>query len=120
MTRNRTRRLIFAFVCISILTIPAVYYFGVDAETSISFNSQQDRTITPAGKLIVDASNGLIAIAPLTMGAPPGPVQAGSQASPDSRRARKRALERRSGGLGTANPNRERDFGTLPGLIESR
>src|SRR5262245_42752151 len=36
-------------------------------DDAIELQSTQDRTITPAGKLILDSSNGLPAVAPLTM-----------------------------------------------------
>ena len=39
----------------------------VDADSTFPAPTQQDRKITPAGKLILDASNGLPAVAPLTM-----------------------------------------------------
>jgi YVTN family beta-propeller protein len=62
-----TRRTIFIIVCLATITIPAVYWLAVNADTDAFATAQQDRTITPAGKLVLDASNGLAAIAPLTM-----------------------------------------------------
>jgi YVTN family beta-propeller protein len=63
-----TRRLTFALALVAIISIPLIYRLSVDADTSFPPPpTQQDRKLTPAGKLILDATNGLPAVAPLTM-----------------------------------------------------
>lgn len=67
MPVHLTRRFVFAFACLATVAVPIVYRLSVEADTSPAVDTQQDRSITPAGKLITDVSNGLPAIAPLTM-----------------------------------------------------
>lgn len=62
-----TRRLFFVSAVIAIISIPLMYRLSVDADTSFPPPTQQDRKTTPAGKLILDAANGLPAVTPLTM-----------------------------------------------------
>jgi len=62
-----TRRFVPFLVCISIAAVPAFHRLVVKAQDEKPRTSQQDRTLTPAGKLMTDVSNGLPAIAPLTM-----------------------------------------------------
>ena len=67
MSAHFSRRFVFAFACLATVAVPVIYRLSVEADTSPVVETQQDRTITPAGKLIIDASNGLPAVAPLTM-----------------------------------------------------
>jgi YVTN family beta-propeller protein len=66
--KNLARRFVFVAACLAVIAIPAIYRLSVEADTSSNVaDAFQDRSITPAGKLIMDASNGLPAVAPLTM-----------------------------------------------------
>lgn len=63
-----TRRFLFIIVCLSVVAVPVFYRFVAEADTDgVGSIQQQDRTLTPAGMLILDAANGLPAVAPLTM-----------------------------------------------------
>ena len=53
--------------CLAVVAVPAIYRLSVEADTSSVLDASQDRSITPAGRLIMDASNGMPAVAPLTM-----------------------------------------------------
>ena len=66
MAPTLPRRSIFILVCTLTVCIPCAYRLVVTAEVDPPA-TQQDRTLTPAGKLILDAANGLPAVAPLTM-----------------------------------------------------
>jgi len=67
VSKNLTRRFVFVAACLSVIAVPAIYRLSVEADTSAALDASQDRSITPAGRLIMDASNGLPAVAPLTM-----------------------------------------------------
>jgi len=68
VTSYLTRRVIFLAVCLSIVFVPTIHRFAARAQDEKSARvAPQDRIITPAGKFILDASNGMPAIAPLTM-----------------------------------------------------
>ena len=67
MPGTLTRRILFIVACFALIAFPLIYRSSVDADSSAPGLTQQDRKITPAGKLILDASNGLPAVAPLTI-----------------------------------------------------
>ena len=67
MSATRNRRILLIIVCLSLTSIPTFFHFVTRADSEIAATTHQDRKITPAGKLIIDASNGLPAVAPLTM-----------------------------------------------------
>jgi hypothetical protein len=67
LSASLSRRSVLLLAFAATLTIPIGYRLIVTADTEMSPQRQQDRSITPAGKLIIDASNGLPAVAPLTM-----------------------------------------------------
>lgn len=71
MPRPYIRRSALIFTILCVVAVPTILYFGqfgslADTDPVYSI-PQQDRTVTPAGKLVIDASNGLPAVAPLTM-----------------------------------------------------
>lgn len=67
MSTNFTRRTAFVIACLATVIVPTVHRMNVAADTSAPSDTHQDRTVTPAGKLILDATNGLTAVTPLTM-----------------------------------------------------
>src|SRR5436309_5495343 len=64
---NKTRRIVLAAVGLTLMIVPVLLHFSPRAQNDASGPWSQSRIITPAGRLIVDAANGLPAVAPLTM-----------------------------------------------------
>jgi YVTN family beta-propeller protein len=67
VSATSNRHILLIIVCLVLIGIPLFYHFAIRADSEVALTTQQDRKITPAGKLILDASNGLPAVAPLTM-----------------------------------------------------
>lgn len=67
MTQSRSRLITFAVVCLVLAASAYLFRFSTKADDDTKGPWSQSRAITPAGKLILDASNGLPAVAPLTM-----------------------------------------------------
>ncbi|HEY2867345.1 MAG TPA: hypothetical protein VGJ02_09655, partial [Pyrinomonadaceae bacterium] len=61
------RRTAIVFVCITFVFVASWLHFRAQADSDQTGPWSQSRVITPAGKLILDAANGLPAVAPLTM-----------------------------------------------------
>ena len=67
MSTTYRRRMLFIAVCLFLIAIPIFYHFSISADSQSVGPWSQSRVITPAGKLVLDSSNGLPAVAPLTM-----------------------------------------------------